>query len=56
MLKQPHYIINYQKVRNHVPFLLMDPATLWESIGDGKQLCIGVTYDKSQKLLKEKVN
>lgn len=55
MLKGPPYIINYQKVRSIMPFLLMDPAFLWGSIGDGKQLCVGVPY-KSQEVLRKKVN
>lgn len=42
-------------MRGNMTCLLMSPAVSWESIGDGKQL-YGVPYNKSQKLLKEKVN
>lgn len=54
ILKGPYYIINYQKVRSNMLCLLIDPAILQESIGDGKQLCVGVPYDKSRNCWKRR--
>lgn len=50
MLKKTLSIMNSQNVRSDLPSLLMGPAVLWESFGDGRRL-YGVPYDKLQKLL-----
>lgn len=57
MLKRPHCIINYQRMRRNTNMLcsLICPLMLWESVKSGK-LLYGLLNDKLQKLLKEKGN
>lgn len=54
MLKRPHHIINYQRMRSDMPYSLMGPVVLLENIKGEKLLC-GVLHDESQKPLKDKV-
>lgn len=55
MPNRPHYIINYQKMRDNMLCLLMGPVMVWKSIRS-ERLLYRVPCNKLQKLVKEKVN
>jgi len=54
ILKRPHCIVSYEKMRRNMLCLQMDPIVLRENIKGGNLLC-GVLHDKAQKLLKDKL-
>ena len=54
MLKRPHHIMRYQNRRSHTALSTGGPCHIVGKRG-GRQLC-EVPHDKSQRLLKAKVN
>lgn len=53
VLKKHHHIMSYQKMKEAMLSLLMDPALWYETIRGGKLLC-GVPHNESLRSLKEK--